>query len=192
VVTGVRPIEPVGLSSVIAIAAIAAANWDTNDRNEQKRDDSDQSRNSKKKFTCADAAKENGRVVATGINVTAVLGLGWAVTRGRWRNLSTGTTGRFTTYGFAAGLEASVGVTNMEYDSLGTLTGWSDGWSAGISLPTGVLPFSIGFSVQGASNDAGNGNGGFTGVAPKEGFPSAGASGNFTETNISQCKAGTR
>jgi RHS repeat-associated protein len=45
VVTGVRPIEPVGLSSVIAIAAIAAANWDTNDRNEQKRDDSDKPQN---------------------------------------------------------------------------------------------------------------------------------------------------
>jgi hypothetical protein len=146
--------------------------------------------NAKTTFSCADAMKERGKIVATGINVTAVLALGWTVTRGRWRNLSTGTTGYFTTYGFAAGVEASAGVSNIEYDSLQALTGWSDGWSAGISIPAGVLPFAIGFSFQGASNDAGAGHGGFAGVAPKEGLPAAGASGNFTETNISQCKAG--
>ena len=139
-----------------------------------------------KQFTCQDAMIESGKVRATGFNVTAVLGLGWTVTRGSWVNLSTNTSGRFTTVGFAAGLEMGAGATIVTYSSIGALTGWSDSYSMGASLPLG--PVAIGGAYQHSSNNSGSGSGGFGGVGPAAGFRPPGASGSFTETTISQCK----
>jgi RHS repeat-associated protein len=126
-----------------------------------------------KPFTCADAMIESGKVRATGVTVTAVLGLGWTVTRGSWVNLSTNTSGKFTTVGFAAGLEAGGHFSIMTYSNIGAFTSFSDGYSAGVSVPVG--PMAVGGSYSHSSNDSGSGSGGSLGVSPGDPFPSAGA-----------------
>lgn len=131
--------------------------------------------------------KESGQIQATGINVAAVLALGWTVTRGSWVNLSSGTTGNFITYGFAAGFGAAAGVTRMTSSNIGAFTGWSDGYSVGASVPLGQV--AIGGSFEHSSNDSGYGSGGFGGIGPAAGLTPIGASGNFTQTDISQCKS---
>lgn len=144
--------------------------------------------NQRRKFSCADAMKESGQIRATGFNVTLVGILGWTWTTGRWWNMSTGTTGTFSTFGFGAGLEFGAGASVVTYRNIGAFTGGSDGYSVGAAVPLG--PVAVGGSYQHSSNDSGSGSGGFGGVGPAAGIPPVGASGNFTTTDISQCKAG--
>jgi RHS repeat-associated protein len=143
----------------------------------------------KKTFTCADAMKESGQIRASGFSVTLVGIIGWTGTSGTWRNMSTGTTGRFNTFGFSAGVEFAAGGSVVTYQNIGAFTGGSDGYSVGAAVPVG--PVAVGGSYQHSSNDSGSGSGGSGGVGPAAGIPPVGASGNFTTTDISQCKPGS-
>lgn len=84
-----------------------------------------------------------------GITGTATLAVGWTATRGTWINRSTGTTGKFTTVGFTAGVGVGLNVGEMTYSSLGAFAGPSDGFSIGASI--GIDWLSVAIPVTGAT-----------------------------------------
>ena len=134
---------------------------------------------------CASAFKEGGEIDVVGITGTATLAVGWTATRGTWINRSTGTTGKFTTVGFTAGVGVGLNVGEMTYSSLGAFSGPSDGHSIGPGI--GIDWLSVGLSYSHASNSSGSGSGGGLDLGASA-FPFLNLAGSYTETTVSKCK----
>ncbi|MFN3818962.1 RHS repeat-associated core domain-containing protein [Blastomonas sp.] len=135
--------------------------------------------------SCANAFKEGGQIDVVGITGTATLAVGWTATRGTWVNRSTGTTGKFTTVGFTAGVGVGLNVGEMTYSGLGAFAGPSDGFSIGAGI--GIDWLSVGLSYSHASNSSGSGSGGGLDLGSSA-FPFLNLTGSYTETTVSQCK----
>lgn len=146
-------------------------------------------RQSEDQFTCADALREPGAIQVTALSGGVVGAIGWTGAIGTWTNLKTGSHGRFSTFGFAAGLSGGASGGGQRWSSLSSFAGPSDSFTVAVAFNFG--PFSIGGEYTKGWNDSGSGSGGGVSVS-SSGLPRVALQGASTETELTQCLPGPR
>jgi RHS repeat-associated protein len=136
---------------------------------------------------CRLVAQEQGRVDLKATTISLIFGAGINFTWGTFRNLRTGSTGKFRSYGAGLGLDMG--------------GSWVYGWASSVSAllgysETGSVSWNIGrWSMTGSvSYDANNqvtGTSGGVGTGPSLGFR-AGGSATASDTSISACRVGRK
>jgi RHS repeat-associated protein len=142
---------------------------------------------SEDRFTCADALNEAGTIEVRALSGGVVGAIGWTGAAGTWRNLRTGSHGRFRTFGFAAGLSGGASGGVQRWSSLSSFAGPSDSFTFAIAFNFG--PFSIGGEYNYGWNDTGSGQGGGVSVS-SSGLPRVAVQSTSTETELTQCLPG--
>lgn len=135
---------------------------------------------------CQAALGEPGQIEATSANLSFIAAIGLTGSVGRFRNVKTGTTGYFTSYGAGAGLDVGVSGSVTRYSSLASFSGFADN----LNVSYGFVADAFGAPSGSVSRDLEGNIIGVGGSAGKSVGPRAGASGTMTETGLFSCRLG--
>jgi RHS repeat-associated protein len=183
VVTKVLPIDPIIATGALFTAALvinaaefAAGGRSDENKNDDKKEEVD---------PCDIVAREPGRVELQVKTVSLVLIAGLSYSWGTFKNLRTGSTGNFSSYGAGVGLDIGGSRSYGWASSVSALIGYSEtgsvSWSLGRISATGSVSYDANNNVTGTT--AGAATGVNTGVR-------AGGSAVASDTTISNCKVG--
>ena len=143
---------------------------------------------------CSVVASQTGRISYTGTTVSLTLGMGVTRTSGTFRNLRTGSTGRFTTYGVSLGIGIGVSRDSGIADSMNNFLGYAETLQVGGSLFGSALEANA-FITTNVNNDV-TGGGANVGIGAPLPLPAwankAGATATASDTSISQCTVGPK
>ena len=145
--------------------------------------------------SCTIVRGEEGTIVARGVTVTAIVGLGLTVTRGWFRNIATGSTGRYTTVAVGAGAIAGISETGSTFPNISNFVGYGESVTYGFPVPfsryvpgIGSILSRIGIGGSVHSNIDSE----WVGKSSDVGAGRAGLAGTAGETSISHCSVGGR
>ena len=137
---------------------------------------------------CSTALGELGGIETGSADISFVAAIGLAGSVGRFRNVRTGTTGYFVTYGAGAGLDVGVSASVGAYSSLRAFVGFADNANVSYGPIAGAFGAPSGsYSQDLQGNPIGGAASASRGVGPR-----LGASGTMTETTIFSCKLGKK